>query len=254
MEKNWEKFIKKFQCRKIKFRIFLAMTYINHTQFLTYLTRPMLRNSLYFSLSVSKYDHSDNDCLIVTIMTHGKEEGKIFSADGEMMVNDLWEYFIGTNCESLIGKPKLFFIQACRGSLTDPGLIYKPKPRARTLSVPSDMVDSRIMSDEVYVIPTLADLLIMYSTSEGFYSFRNPEDGSWFIQALCQELEENSHEEIMTILTGVNRRVAFAKQSNVPQKASWDAMKQMPIIQSMLTKGLYFLKKEQKAKMREEKK
>jgi hypothetical protein len=186
-------------------------------------------------------------------MTHGKKEGKIFSSDGDFMVNDLWEHFIGLNCETLIGKPKLFFIQACRGSMTDPGLVYKPKPRARALSAPSDMVDSKMLRDgrESFVIPTLADLLVMYSTSEGFYSFRNPEEGSWFIQALCDELKESSHEEIMTILTGVNRRVAFGKQSHVPQNAEWDATKQMPIIQSMLTKGLYFLNKSQKAKMLE---
>lgn len=186
-------------------------------------------------------------------MTHGKKEGKIFSSDGEFMVNDLWEHFIGNKCVTLIGKPKLFFIQACRGSMTDPGLIYKPKPKARALSAPSDMVDSRLMreSQEPYVIPTLADLLVMYSTSEGYYSFRNPEQGSWFIQALCEEIAENSHEEIMTILTGVNRRVAYGKQSHVPHNHEWDATKQMPIIQSMLTKSLYFLNREQKERMKQ---
>lgn len=183
-------------------------------------------------------------------MTHGKKDGIIYSEDGEFMVNELWENFIGENCPSLIGKPKLFFIQACRGSMTDPGILLKPKAKARMLSKPTDTVDAKAMREELFVIPTLADLLVMYSTSEGYYSFRNPSDGSWFIQALCTELEENSHEEIMTILTGVNRRVAFGKQSYVPQKPEWDASKQMPIIQSMLTKSLYFLSKEQKERMK----
>ena len=52
----------------------------------------------------------------------------------------------------------------------------------------------------------------------------------------------------MTILT----RVAFSKQSNVPDNPGWDATKQMPVIQSMLTKSLYFLNKEQKDKMKEQ--
>lgn len=99
--------------------------------------------------------------------------------------------------------------------MTDPGILFKPKPMKRSVGKPSDMVDSKMLDEKRFVIPTLADLLIMYSTSEGFYSFRNPEMGSWFIQALCEELKENSHEEILTILTGVNRRVAFAKQSHV---------------------------------------
>ena len=53
----------------------------------------------------------------------------------------------------------------------------------------------------------------------------------------------------MTILTGVNRRVAFAKQSYVPHIHELDAAKQMPIIQSMLTKGFYFVKRHQKLKL-----
>lgn len=45
------------------------------------------------------------------MMTHGKSDGKIFAADGEFAVQDLWQYFLGTSCDGLIGKPKLFFIQ-----------------------------------------------------------------------------------------------------------------------------------------------
>jgi hypothetical protein len=197
---------------------------------------------------VAKQDHSENDCLLITIMTHGEKDGKVLSADGKFYVNEIWEHFIGDNCKSLIGKPKLFFVQACRGELTDPGTIFKPKPRNALEKF--DTVDAQSVGDEIYVIPTLADILIMYSTADGFYSFRNPADGSWFIQAVCQELRENPHEELMTILTGVNRRVAFAKQSHVPNKTKFDAMKQMPVIQSMLTKGFYFLTKEQKSRMK----
>lgn len=133
---------------------------------------------------VSQQDHSDNDCLLITIMTHGKRDGKIFSSDGEFLVNDLWENFIGDKCESLIGKPKLFFIQACRGTSTDPGILLKPKVPIRAATL-ADTVDAKAAKEEFFVLPTLADLLVMYSTAEGFYSFRNPKDGSWFIQVLC---------------------------------------------------------------------
>lgn len=172
-------------------------------------------------------------------MTHGETNGKIHASDSQFMVQDLYEYFTGDKCETLIGKPKLFFIQACRGSMVDPGIMMKPTPKARML-VHSDTVDAK--AEAPFVIPSLCDLLIMYSTADGFYSFRNPTEGSWFIQALCEELKENPQEELMTILTGVNRRVAFAKQSFVPNNPNWDAMKQMPNIVSMLTKTFYFRK------------
>lgn len=118
-------------------------------------------------------------------MTHGKRDGKIYSSDGELYVNEIWEYFIRDNCKTLIGKPKLFFIQACRGSLVDPGILFKVVPQAlRKKILMHDMVDSKnLLEEENFVIPSLADLLVMYSTSEGYYSFRNPKDGSWFIQA-----------------------------------------------------------------------
>lgn len=44
-------------------------------------------------------------------MTHGERKGKIHAADREYDVQELWENFVGEECESLIGKPKLFFIQ-----------------------------------------------------------------------------------------------------------------------------------------------
>jgi caspase 7 len=182
-------------------------------------------------------------------MTHGKKDGIIYSSDGEFCVNNIWENFTGNNCPTLVGKPKLFFVQACRGTMTDPGILFRPKPRSR-LNAPADTVDSKSSHEDKFVIPVLADLLVMYSTAEGYYSFRNPSDGSWFIQALCQELCENPHEELMTILTSVNRRVAYAKQSYVPNTSELDACKQMPIIQSMLTKSLYFLNRDQKESLK----
>ena len=179
-------------------------------------------------------------------MSHGKENGQILSADNNYSVQELWENFIGDNCESLIGKPKLFFIQACRGAMVDPGVLMKPKQFR--LQMISDVVDGHL-GEPVFVIPKLADLLVMYSTAEGHYAFRNPADGSWFIQALCEELKTNPQDDLLRILTGVNRRVAFAKQSNVPGNARWDASKQMPNIVSMLTKTMYFTKKTMKPKL-----
>ncbi|CAO1419850.1 unnamed protein product [Diamesa serratosioi] len=202
--------------------------------------------------NVSKEDHSDNDCLWVTVMTHGKENGKISSADDDYNVQELWENFLGKKCKSLIGKPKLFFIQACRGKMVDRGVfLLQPNQMvsdAFSLQLASDTVDAS-PTEMVFVIPRLADLLVMYSTAEGHYAFRNSQDGSWFIQAICEELKTNPQDDLMRMLTAVNRRVAFAKQSNVPGNAHWNAAKQMPNIVSMLTKTLYFTPKSMKLKL-----
>jgi caspase 7 len=180
-------------------------------------------------------------------MSHGTEKGKIYASDYEFDVSEIWSPFVGVNCPSLIGKPKLFFIQACRGSLADSGVFMtskiKQKEGPEDLKEKSDSIDAEVEREEVFVIPNLADLLVMYSTSEGHVSFRNPDSGSWFIQSLCEELRENNHEELMLILTGVLRRVAFGYQSNVPSNTDYDAGKQMPVFMSMLTKTFYLRKR-----------
>lgn len=40
---------------------------------------------------------------MVVVMSHAN--------DSDYEIEELWKYFQGYNCSSLIGKPKLFFIQ-----------------------------------------------------------------------------------------------------------------------------------------------
>lgn len=74
----------------------------------------------------------------------------------------------------------------------------------------------------------------------GYYSWRNPGRGSWFVQALCNVLNEFGKQlEIMQILTRVNYMVAtsFESWSEDPR---FSEKKQIPCMVSMLTKELYF--------------
>jgi len=65
--------------------------------------------------------------------------------------------------------------------------------------------------------------------------------GSWFIQALCEELRLHGRtHDLMTLLTFVCRRVAIDYRSNVPYNPDMDLMKQIPSITSMLTRLVYF--------------
>jgi caspase 7 len=95
-------------------------------------------------------------------------------------------------------------------------------------------------------------LIIFILSLSDHYAWRNPKDGSWFIQSLCKELAKSSHESLSTILINVTRRVAFEYQSNVPNDKSMDGMKQIPCTVSMLTKTLYFTKKGSKDEKMEE--
>uniref|UniRef100_A0A182QPI7 Caspase family p20 domain-containing protein n=1 Tax=Anopheles farauti TaxID=69004 RepID=A0A182QPI7_9DIPT len=148
-------------------------------------------------------DHTESDCLLVMVMTHGDKD-VLYAYDGPYSVDRLWENFMGNGCPTLLGKPKLFFVQACRGTAFDKGI----KLGCREL-------DSDCFEPHKYIIPTTADLLVMYSSYKGHVSWRNPRGGSWFIQALCVELETNGpFLELLQLLTAVSRRVAYDYQSN----------------------------------------
>ena len=57
-------------------------------------------------------DHSRYSSFVFIILSHGLE-GKVLGTDGEIDIKELAN--MARDTESLIGKPKLYFIQACQG-------------------------------------------------------------------------------------------------------------------------------------------
>lgn len=173
--------------------------------------------------------HWDHDCFLMAILSHG-EHGIIYAKDVAYKFDVLMDKFTPDKCPSLAGKPKLFLIQACQGDRLDGGI-----------DLERVQVDSEIGG---YRIPLYADFLVAYSTIPGFYSWRNTERGSWFIQAFCQELSVyGSDYDLLTLLTFVNRRVAVDFESNVPNDKTMHRQKQISCITSMLTRLVKFTPK-----------
>ncbi|KAM9313863.1 caspase-3a [Pholidichthys leucotaenia] len=167
---------------------------------------------------VSKEDHSTSASFVCVLLSHG-DEGVFFGTDGPIELRSLTSLFRGDRCKSLVGKPKLFFIQACRGTDLDAGIEA---------------------DGETTKIPVEADFLYAFSTAPGYYSWRNISSGSWFIQSLCDMISKYGQElELQHIMTRVNHKVAveFESVSNSP---GFHAKKQIPCIVSMLTKEMYF--------------
>lgn len=78
----------------------------------------------------------------------------------------------------------------------------------------------------------------------GFYSWRNTTNGSWFMQALCCELQEKGTSvDILTLLTFVIQRVALDFESNTPGNKIMHQQKQIPCVTTMLTRLLHFTRK-----------
>ncbi|XP_033870423.3 caspase-3-like [Acipenser ruthenus] len=173
--------------------------------------------------SIAREDHSKEASFVCALLSHG-DEGVLYGTDGCIEIKRLTSFFKGDRCKTLVGKPKLFFIQACRGTELDGGI--------EADSIESDSSPQKI--------PVEADFLYAYSTVSGYYSWRNTVSGSWFIQSLCDMLSKYGRElELMQILTRVNHKVALEFESS-STIAGFNYKKQIPCIVSMLTKEVHF--------------
>ncbi|TNN25368.1 Caspase-8 [Liparis tanakae] len=122
-------------------------------------------------------NHGPMDCVVCCVLSHGKE-GCVYGVDNSpVAIKDLQEPFNGLNCASLVDKPKLFFIQACRGTGRQRAVPIGAGGPARS--------DDSIVADS---IPSDADFLMAMATVPDCVSWRDERSGSWFIQSVCQNL------------------------------------------------------------------
>uniref|UniRef100_A0A673ZVS1 Caspase-6 n=2 Tax=Salmo trutta TaxID=8032 RepID=A0A673ZVS1_SALTR len=170
-------------------------------------------------------NHADADCFVCVFLSHG-ENDHVYAFDDKIAIQDITALFKGDKCKSLVGKPKIFILQACRGDKHDDPV------------TPMDAVDSEVKTNEVvvdagvvYTLPAGADFIMCY------YSHRETVNGSWYIQDLCGAMRKFGDSlEFTDLLTLVNRKVSTRSAGN------W---KQVPCFASMLTRKLYFRPKKQ---------
>ena len=118
-------------------------------------------------------DFSKHDSFVCCILSHG-EDRKIFGTDGNKvdLDDDIASLFKANNCPGLGGKPKMFFIQACRG-------VVPTKAVAQGDS-------GYVVSDGTTVTrPKMADFFFGFASSPGYEALRDTKEGSWYISELC---------------------------------------------------------------------
>ena len=71
-------------------------------------------------IKLKEWDLGSYSGLIVTIMTHGGVGNALFGKDGKtVQLKELAKIFSSAECEGLRNKPKIFIVNACRGSKED---------------------------------------------------------------------------------------------------------------------------------------
>lgn len=212
---------------------------------------------------ISRIDHSDSDCIVFVMLSHGGP-AEISASDTYYKLDVVINHFTADQCPSLAGKPKIFFVQTCRGDLHDTGVVLTNDRRVSYTTVATAGHNQNVEEDwpraSVSLLmrmcsdffqccfkkncidalqdsatvswPKHSDFLIAYSTTTGYVSYRNEMTGGRYIQELCKTLDEYGNElNILELLTLVARRVAGQ---------SFDEKKQMPSLQSNLT-GIFKL-------------
>lgn len=187
-----------------------------------------------------KIDHSTYDSLVVSLMSHG-EDDYIFCSDGQKLaINDVRAIFSNENCTALAGKPKLFFVQACRGKQRDRGMVCQDSPDANSTDEPSVKGEVSIKEEKGTLkfdllketFATASDVLLAFSSVSGHASFRNTANGSRFIRTLVEVFREYAgKEDLLSMLTIVNNEVS--KLGDIGDK-------QIPEPLTTLRKKVYF--------------
>lgn len=180
-------------------------------------------------IKFQKRDHTERDCFVCCILSHGKSQA-VYGTDGKVIhLSEAISYLSTNKCSTLAGKPKLFFIQACQG-----------RDFQGAHAIEADAISSVEERRATITIPNDADILVGMSTVDGYYSFRDIRKGSWYIQALCENLTKMvpRGEDILSILTKVNKDVSekeYLKNGKIN-------MKQMPQPAYTLRRKLVFPK------------
>jgi len=192
------------------------------------LTVAKIREVIMTEVQLSQEDWA---ALAIFILSHGEENGTIFAQDYPYRVDsDILLNLAADKSPSLAGKPKLVFVQACQGQMTDAGTVVTERRRRRTSQ---DGASS-------YKIPNYADFLIFQASFWDHFSFRSSETGSWFIQALCSSIDQASPDEaLFDTLLSVTQSVAINKESNVPGRNNLDHKKQVPLLYSTMLRKMY---------------
>ena len=144
-------------------------------------------------MTISQTGKMQSDGFVCFILSHGDERG-IHGVDDEVISikKIVTKFQMNT---SLAGKPKLFFIQSCRGRKPD-GAVHSPDNHQVIRNL-----------DECFLPGS--DTLVMHSSVKGYESYRSPENGSWFIITLIEQLNKYANQmHVMDILIRVNNIVA----------------------------------------------
>ncbi|XP_043948995.1 caspase-8 isoform X2 [Drosophila biarmipes] len=150
------------------------------------------------------------DSLVVCILSHGFEEAVYGANSIALRITDIENLLC--SYETLYNKPKMLVIQACQEEV-----INEDKPNQRGLPFKID-VTTQSPGQHVNMVRAI-------STVNGFPALRHTNMGSWFIQSLCDAIDQHSASEhiadiLMIVTNEVSKKRGKNNESMVPKSNS----------------------------------
>ena len=128
-------------------------------------------------------DHSEYAAFVFFILSHGDKKDVIYGVDNRKAgMEDIMSEFTSTNCPTLENKPKLFFIQACRGHKSDSRMQRLSASIENIAEDTNQMIHCPHADLANGLSAQEADFLLAFSTVPGYKAWRSKQAGSWFIQ------------------------------------------------------------------------
>ena len=117
---------------------------------------------------------------------HG-DESHIYCHDGPIVTDDVYRPLQPINAPHLADIPKLFFIDACRGTMQDKGVVA----RGQTVSPRK---------------PSYGNYVLAYSTMPSMQAYETASDGGLWMHILSKQLQ-TSRKSVLDVLTEVNKEL-----------------------------------------------
>ncbi|XP_070791477.1 caspase-2 [Pituophis catenifer annectens] len=181
--------------------------------------------------------HQNVDSCIVSLLSHGIEGG-VYGVDGKLLqLQEIFSLFDNANCPSLQNKPKMFFIQACRGDETDRG-VDQIDGNDWANSPGCEESDANKKENPKLRLPTCSDMICGYACLKGTAAMRNTKRGSWYIEALTSVFAEDARNmHVADMLVKVNRLIKH-REGHAPG-TEFHRCKEMSEYCSTLCQDLY---------------
>ncbi|XP_053307320.1 caspase-2 isoform X2 [Spea bombifrons] len=181
-------------------------------------------------------EHARLDSCIVAILSHGVD-GAVYGADGHLVqLKEVFSMLDNAHCPQLQNKPKMFFIQACRGEETDRGVDQRDG-REQSSSPGCEEMDARKELMKVK-LPTQSDMICAYACLRGTVSMRNTKRGSWFVEALMSVFSQHAKDtHVADMLVKVNALIK-EREGHAPG-TEYHRCKEMSEYCSTLCRKLY---------------